>query len=66
LQPKNDAVSAEILNATACFPIAPGAGTGKVFYIHISLLWLNLTYMHYHQKVEITTKIKDERYKVGH
>jgi len=34
LQPTNAAVSAEILNATACFPIAPGAGTGVVFCIH--------------------------------
>lgn len=34
LQPQNVAVSADILNATACFPTAPGAGTGVVFCIH--------------------------------
>jgi len=42
LQPKNDAVSAEILNATACFPIAPGAGRGKVFYTFTKFYWKKL------------------------
>lgn len=33
LQPRKVAVSADILSATACFPTAPGAGTGDVFCI---------------------------------
>ena len=35
LKPTNVVVSAEILNATTCFPIALGVGTRVVFCIHI-------------------------------
>lgn len=40
LQPVKAAVSAEIRNATACFPRAPDGGNGALFYLSKIIIFL--------------------------